>query len=108
MMTSMWGSWLSWRMAWQMPPAASAPCTGVGASTTWARGQRRPVTLQMSWKTAPVGEGTIPGRSDQPLGLQLLLEPLELGLPGADTRRLHEVHHQLQVAAGLVEGDVAV
>ena len=65
----------------------------------------------MSWKTAPVGEVTTPMRRgkarqralarrvEQALGFELLLQALELGLPGADAGRLHEVDDELEVAA---------
>ena len=58
--------------------------------------------------TRKLRQRPLAGRVEQPLAFELLLQPLELGLPDAHARRLHEVHDELEIAARLVERHVAV
>src|SRR3990170_1757624 len=76
MMTSMPGSSLSRPSADAIPGTASGPCTGVGARTISARGQRRAATWQMSWKTAPAGGATEHHAAE--LGLRVLQGEVEV------------------------------
>ena len=107
-------------MAATISGAALSPWTVEGASRISTRGNRRPIMLQMSWNTAPVGEVTTPimrgkwrqaalaGCFEKALLLQLHLQFFQLQVQRSGAFRHHKIGNELHIAPGFVEGDSAV